>query len=109
MSVVSFTMSDWAKVCRAFNLNLTDVMSVLGSKAPVRREVRRAAPVRATVTSVVEAVQACDHEQGDEAHVYLNLPAVRNAFNSASGKPAAKAAPAAAVAAAMHGARPCNA
>ena len=40
MSVVSFTMSDWSKVCSAFNLNLTEVMSVLGSKAP-RREVRR--------------------------------------------------------------------
>jgi len=57
MSVVSFTMSDWAKVCSAFNLSLTDVMSVLGSKAPVeaRRAVRRAVPVRATVTSVSDS------------------------------------------------------
>jgi hypothetical protein len=54
MSVVSFTMSDWSKVCQAFNLNLTEVMSVLGSKAP-RREVRRAAAVRATVTSVSDS------------------------------------------------------
>ena len=55
MSVVSFTMSDWAKVCQAFNLNLTEVMDVLGTKAPVRREVRRAAAVRATVTSVSDS------------------------------------------------------
>ena len=55
MSVVSFTMSDWAKVCQAFNLNLTEVMDVLGTKAPVRREVRRAAPVRASVTSVSDS------------------------------------------------------
>ena len=54
MIVVSFTMSDWSKVCQAFNLNLTEVMSVLGSKAP-RREVRRAAPVRASVTSVSDS------------------------------------------------------
>ena len=54
MSVVSFTMSDWSKVCQAFNLNLTEVMSVLGSKAP-RREVRRAAAVRASVTSVSDS------------------------------------------------------
>jgi structure-specific recognition protein 1 len=48
-------MDDWAKVCSAFNLNLTDVMSVLGSKAPVRREVRRAAPVRSSSTSVSDS------------------------------------------------------
>ena len=57
MSVVSFTMSDWSKVCSAFNLSLTDVMSVLGSNAPLegRREVRRVSPVRATVTSVSDS------------------------------------------------------
>ena len=54
MSVVSFTMSDWSKVCSAFNLNLTEVMSVLGSKAP-RREVRRVGAVRASVTSVSDS------------------------------------------------------
>ena len=54
MSVVSFTMSDWSKVCSAFNLSLTEVMSVLGSKAP-RREVRRVGAVRASVTSVSDS------------------------------------------------------
>ena len=50
-----FTMSDWAKVCDAFNLTLTEVMSVLGSKAPVRREVRRAGAARPSVTTVSDS------------------------------------------------------
>ena len=47
-------MSDWSKVCEAFNLSLTEVMSVLGGDAP-RRKVRRAAALRPSVTAVSDS------------------------------------------------------
>lgn len=36
--------------------------------------------LRAAITSVVEAVQACSQEQSSDAHLTLNLPAMRKAF-----------------------------
>ena len=54
MSMVSFTMSDWSKLCSAFNLDLTAVMEVLEG-APVRRSVSRAAPLFDSLTSVSDS------------------------------------------------------